>query len=67
MAKMVVEFEWKDDLGETWMNVDNLAILLYTSQCVRRELLSAIDITQRCEIDKRKSEVLTGLMTTHNL
>lgn len=40
-VKMMVEFEWDgDDLGPTWMNEDNLAILLYSEQCTNRELLS---------------------------
>jgi hypothetical protein len=64
---MIVELSWNDELGESWMNEGNLFSLLYTSQCVREELLSARDITQRCEIDSRKSDVLSGLMTSHDL
>ena len=67
MAKMVVELEWNDDMGEHWMNVDNLTILLYTNQYTKRGFLSAKDITQRCEIDSRKSEVLSKVMMTHDL
>jgi hypothetical protein len=67
MARMIVEFEWKDDLGEHWMNPDNLGILLYTSGYVRKEHLSAKDITEQHQIDSRKSEILSKLMVTHDL
>jgi hypothetical protein len=67
MAKMIVELEWDDSMGEHWMNIDNLAILLYTDQYVKREHLSAIDITQQYQINSRKSEVLSKVMMTHDL
>ena len=67
MARMIVELEWDDEAGEHWMNIDNLGILLYTDQYVKREHLSAVDITQQHQIDSRKSEVLSGIMVTHDL
>ena len=39
MAKMIVEFEWSDELGESWMNIDNLESLLYGQTYTKRELL----------------------------
>lgn len=45
MTKMVVEFEWSDELGEKWMNMDNLELLLYGQMYTKRELLNAIDVT----------------------
>ena len=39
---MVVHLTWDaDELGPTWMNPDNLEILLYSKECTRRELLNA--------------------------
>jgi hypothetical protein len=67
MARMIVELEWDDELGESWMNIYNLDILLYTNQYVRKEHLSAKDITEQHQIDSRKSEILSKLMVTHDL
>ena len=36
---MLVKLEWDADLGEAWMNPDNLAILLYTQQNSFKNLL----------------------------
>lgn len=41
MGRMIVELEWNDELGEKWMNMDNLALLLYGQMYTKRELLSA--------------------------
>ena len=46
MAKMVVEFEWSDELGEKWMNMDNLELLLYGQMYTKRELLSIKELEQ---------------------
>ena len=67
MAKMIVELEWEESLGVNWMNIYNLESYLYGPTCTKKELLSAVDITQRCEIDSRKSKVLSELMVTHDL
>lgn len=40
MAKMIVELEWSDELGETWMNMDNLKLLLYGQMYTKPELLN---------------------------
>jgi hypothetical protein len=38
--KVRVEFEFDEhDLGEKWMNRDNLEILLYTNERTKRDLL----------------------------
>ena len=37
---MLVKLEWNEDLGEAWMNQDNLAMLLYNKQKVPSELLA---------------------------
>ena len=39
--KMIVELEWDDDMGECWMNLSNLGMLLYTDTHTVREHLSA--------------------------
>ena len=67
MGKMIVELEWDDELGESWMNIYNLELCLYGNTCTKKELLSAVDITQQYEIDSRKSKVLGELMVSHNL
>lgn len=37
---MIVEFEWSDELGESWMNMDNLKLLLYGQMYTKPELLN---------------------------
>ena len=37
---MIVEFEWNDELGEMWMNMDNLKLLLYGQMYTKPELLN---------------------------
>ena len=44
---MIVEFEWNDELGESWMNMNNLELLLYGQMYTKRELLSATDLTDK--------------------
>ena len=36
---MIVKLTWKDDLGEKWMNIDNLKILLFTKAETLESLL----------------------------
>jgi len=45
MAKMIVELEWNEELGEHWMNIYNLEACLYGQTYTKRELLNAIDVT----------------------
>lgn len=46
MSKMVVELEWDgDDLGQMWMNMDNLAVLLFTDDSTKRELVRVTEIS----------------------
>lgn len=49
MGRMIVELEWNDELGEKWMNMDNLALLLYGQMYTKRELLSIKDVTDIVE------------------
>ena len=43
MKKVTVVLEFDDeDLGEQWMNEDNLDILLYTTECTRDDLLKIV-------------------------
>jgi hypothetical protein len=37
--EMIVRLEWEDELGEDWMNEDNLCLLLYSPLYTERELL----------------------------
>ncbi len=46
MPKMIVEFEWNEELGSKWMNMDNLDLLLYGQEYTKRELLSATELKQ---------------------
>lgn len=45
MPKMIVEFEWNEELGEKWMNMDNLHLLLYGQAYTKQELLTAKDVS----------------------
>lgn len=45
MKRMIVILEWDDEeLGEGWMNIDNLKILLYTQAFTPEQLLEVIEI-----------------------
>ena len=39
MSKMTIELEWDEELGEKWMNEDNLRLLLFTAMATKTELL----------------------------
>lgn len=44
MTTVIVTLEFdEEDLGEKWMNPDNLKILLYTAESTKPELLKVID------------------------
>ena len=48
MAKMMVELEWNDELGEKWMNIDNLSSCLFTRTCTRTDLLKVTEVERAC-------------------
>lgn len=39
--KVTLEFN-EEELGEKWMNPDNLALLLYGASCTHRDLLQIV-------------------------
>ena len=47
MAKMIVELEWNDELGDDWMDLQILEHLLYGQAWTKREYLSATDLTDK--------------------
>ena len=56
MAKMVVVLEWNEiELGQGWMNVDNLDLLLYSNSHSNKDVLSAIIIATEEEEVAHKS------------
>jgi len=56
MAKMIVELEWdEENLGEKWMNIDNLNIYLFSSEYTKKELLKVKEI-----IKSRKEQCSEG-------
>ena len=42
--KQLFELEWNDDLGEDWMNVWNLELLIYSEQHTKKELVKVKEI-----------------------
>ena len=44
MATMIVKFKWNDNLGERWMNIDNLKLCLYGQTQTKPELLSVQEV-----------------------
>lgn len=45
MPEMIVKLTWDDTkTTSTWMNIDNLKILLYTKEAVKREFLRVEEI-----------------------
>lgn len=42
--KKFFQLEWDEMLGEHWMNLDNLAILLFTKACAKKELLTVKEV-----------------------
>ena len=44
-VNVVLEFD-ENNLGQQWMNPDNLAILLYTENATRKELLQVVSYTE---------------------
>ena len=40
MAKMTVEFEWDEEMGERWFNMGNLKLCLYGQAWTKPEYLS---------------------------
>jgi hypothetical protein len=47
MAKLIVEFEWSDELGEDWFDMQCLELLMYGQAWTKREYLSATDLTDK--------------------
>ncbi len=43
---MVVRLEWDKDLGECWMNIDNLNSCLFSEAHTKRELLSVVEVAE---------------------
>jgi len=41
MGRMIVEFEWDDELRPNWFNIDTLYSLLYNEAYTKPELLKA--------------------------
>ena len=41
---MLIKLEWDRDLGEKWMNIDNLYLLLYEKHATKKELLKVTEI-----------------------
>lgn len=44
MAKMIVELEWNEELGEKWMNIDNLRACLYGSTHVFEDSVQVTEL-----------------------
>lgn len=44
MAKMTVEFEWDDDHGPFWFNLDNLKLLLFSDMKAAPKLIKTKEI-----------------------
>ena len=43
--KLIVEFFWNEkELGDSWFNIDNLELCLFTEKFTRRELLKVRDL-----------------------
>jgi len=51
MAKLIVELEWNDELGEAWMNLENLKACLYGQTYTKPELLS-VEPVERTDEEK---------------
>ena len=50
MPRLVVIFEWDEaELGKGWFNMDNLELILYSSEYTKRELLTISELTQDTE------------------
>jgi len=42
--KALFELEWDDNLGEDWMNIFNLELLMYSSQFTKKELVRVKEV-----------------------
>ncbi|KKL08378.1 hypothetical protein LCGC14_2576450 [marine sediment metagenome] len=43
---MFIKLEWDRDLGEKWMNIDNLKLLLYGKHTTKKKLLKVTEIKE---------------------
>lgn len=59
MTKRIFELEWDEELGEMWMNEDNLAICLYTDTHTSANLVAIKDVTEE-KMDEIKTRCVKG-------
>ena len=53
-VKLIVEFFWNEkELGDSWFNIDNLKLCLFTEKFTRRELLK---IRERDNKEEKKGD-----------
>ena len=65
MRKMKFELEYDEkELGEKWMNIDNLEICLFSKEYTKRELLKVKEIKQT---DEMKTNIKLVNRTGHKL
>ena len=46
MNEMIVKLKWDKKLGKFWMNLDNLKILLFSSEKTSKELLQVSEVKE---------------------
>ena len=71
--KKTFEFEWdENELGNAWMNIDNLALCLFSKEHTRRELITIREAAEalaasRLELLRRAAEFLRDNNPNHPL